>query len=156
MAFPPRTRTLISFSKAHPVLGLPFSVTRFAPGMHQNPGGGIEGVVNQGDFIIDSFHMPQGYRDDYNSQSQTYDLISRVIREANAAGHDNMAESSTMQCALEVPGSMIHGTIRNVLLAEKQVVGRFATEFRDRRSCSFRQPDVWNRVMLRVSGRIAE
>lgn len=33
-------------------------VTRFAPGIPPNPGGGIEGVVNQGDFIIDSFHMP--------------------------------------------------------------------------------------------------
>jgi hypothetical protein len=33
-------------------------ITRSAPGIPPNPGGGIEGVVNSGDFIIDWFHMP--------------------------------------------------------------------------------------------------
>jgi len=33
-------------------------ITRPSPGIPPNPGGGVEGVVNPGDFIIDSFHMP--------------------------------------------------------------------------------------------------
>ena len=33
-------------------------VTRPSPGIPPNPGGGIEGVVNPGTFIIDSFYMP--------------------------------------------------------------------------------------------------
>ena len=34
------------------------AITRSSPGIPPNPGGGIEGVVNPGDFRIDSFHMP--------------------------------------------------------------------------------------------------
>jgi RHS repeat-associated protein len=34
------------------------AVTRPSPGIFPNAGGGIEAVVNPGDFIIDSFHMP--------------------------------------------------------------------------------------------------
>ena len=33
-------------------------VTRPAPGIPPNPGGGIEGVINAGDFMINSFYMP--------------------------------------------------------------------------------------------------
>jgi hypothetical protein len=33
-------------------------ITRPAPGIPPNPGGGIEAVVNPGDFIIEVFHMP--------------------------------------------------------------------------------------------------
>lgn len=33
-------------------------VTCSAPGIPPNPGGGIEAVINRGDFVIDSFHMP--------------------------------------------------------------------------------------------------
>ena len=36
--------------------------------------------------------------------NQVYDLISRVIREARAAGRDDIARKLDMQCALEVPG----------------------------------------------------
>jgi hypothetical protein len=33
-------------------------ITRSAPGIPPNPGGGIEGVINSGDLMIDWFHMP--------------------------------------------------------------------------------------------------
>jgi len=33
-------------------------ITRPAPGISPNPGGGIEGVINSGDLMIDWFHMP--------------------------------------------------------------------------------------------------
>jgi len=33
-------------------------VTRPAPGIPPNPGGGIEGVINSGDYMINSFYMP--------------------------------------------------------------------------------------------------
>ena len=33
-------------------------ITRSAPGIPPNPGGGVEGVINAGDLIMDSFVMP--------------------------------------------------------------------------------------------------
>ncbi len=60
--------------------------------------------------------------------NQVYDLISRVIREARAAGRDDIARKLDDAMRLGSSGLEIVGAIRNVLLAEKQVVGRFATE----------------------------
>ncbi len=60
--------------------------------------------------------------------NQVYDLISRVIREARAAGRDDIARKLDDAMRLGSSGLEILGAIRNVLLAEKQVVERFATE----------------------------
>ena len=60
--------------------------------------------------------------------NQVYDLISRIIRETRAAGRDDIANELDAAMRLGSSGLEILGAIRKVLLAEKQVVPRFAAE----------------------------